>query len=72
MLQYVCVCYIVDMCGYVVLLLCSYRNDSTCVLLCCRAYSAMVSLPRRRGLAILYGGDDRFESGVVGQIISVS
>ena len=40
--------------------------------ICCRAYSAMVSLPRRRGLAILYGGDDRFESGVVGQIISVS
>ena len=36
-----------------------------------RVYSAMVSLPRRKGLAILYGGDDRFDNGIVEQIISV-
>ena len=42
------------------------------VLLCCRVFSAMVSLPRRKGLAILYGGDDRFDNGIVEQIISVS
>ena len=32
----------------------------------------MVSLPRRKGLAILYGGDDRFDNGIVSQVISVS
>lgn len=42
-----------------------------CVLICYRVYSAMVSLPHRNGLAILYGGDDRFDNGILGQIISV-
>ena len=36
-----------------------------------RVYSAMVSLPRHKGLAVLYGGDDRFDNGIVEQIISV-
>ena len=48
---------------------------SLCVimqLLLRRVFSAMASLPRRRGLAILYGGHDRFDNGIVEQVISVS
>ena len=51
---------------------CAITCSNHCVLLCCRVFSAMASLPRRKGLAILYGRDDRFDNGIVGQIISVS